>query len=105
MINSIVYNYFDDKANAKNVWETLNHFNAWKHVPKLQRIAHVHLYWGSTKTFRAVQAIMKAVIAGSKVGFDDLDPATRDKLVGKEIGEAISQHRLKVLEKLNLFPS
>lgn len=105
MVNSINYNYFDDEATAKSVWETLNHFNAWKHVPKLQKIAHVHLYWGSTKTFKAVKAIMEAVITGSKVGFDDLDPATRDKLRGKEIGEAISQKRLQVLEELNLFPS
>ena len=105
MINEISYDYDDEPADAKRVWEALNRFNAWKHVEKLQRTAHVHLYWGNTTTFNAVRRIMEAVIAGAKVGFDDLDPNTRDKLVGKEIGEAISRKRLEVLEELNLFPS
>jgi tRNA nucleotidyltransferase/poly(A) polymerase len=105
MVVELVYDFDSVTADAKRVWETLNRFNAWKQFEKLQRIAHVHLYWGNPITFEAVRIIMEAVIAGSKVGFDDLDPKTRDKLVGKEIGEAISQRRLEVLEELNLFVS
>ena len=103
MINSI--NFPPGTMSNERLWEMMNRFNVWKNVSKLQRIAHLHLYWANNKTLKAIRIIMKAAIAGSKIGFNDLDPATRGDLEGKEIGEAISQKRLQVLEELNLFSS
>ncbi len=103
IIGDIVFDTFPMTPNM--LWDALNHVNAWRSVEKLQNIAHVHLYWGSELTFKAISNIMGAVVAGSNVGFNDLDEATRDDLVGKEIGEAISLKRLEVLKELNLFPS
>jgi len=74
-------------------------------VAKLQRIAHVHLYEGEEGTYEGISRIMTAVIAGAGIGFADLDPLSRDRLVGKEIGAAISQRRLEVIKELNLYPS
>lgn len=94
-----------DEPTTKGLWKAINKVNGWRSLDKLKEVAHLHLYWGEDKTYTALRIVMIAVTAGSKVGFDDLDPKTRDSLVGKEIGEAISQRRLEVLEELNLFPS
>ena len=103
MINDLLYS--QKKPEAYHIWDSLNRANAWRNVEKMQRIAHIHLYWGGREVFDALRVIMEALVVGSKIGFGDLDPNTRDALVGKEIGEAISQKRLEVLEELNLFPS
>ncbi len=96
--------FFDVSNLTKILWKSLEDVNAWRNVEKIQRIAHVHLYGGEEGTYAAINRIMTAVIAGAKVGFADLDPKSRDKLVGKEIAEAISQRRLKVVTELNLYP-
>jgi len=83
----------------------LDGVNAWRNIEKLQRGARVHLYDASHEVQVVIQKILAATLAGRDVGFDELDPATRDKLVGKEIGAAISQKRLEVIKELNLFPS
>ena len=97
--------FFDVTDHSKMLWEALEADNACRNVEKLQRIAHVHLYAGEEGTFEAIDRIMTAVIACASIGFADLEPVSRDKLVGKEIGEAISQKRLEVIRELNLYPS
>jgi len=97
--------FFDVTNLSEVLWKSLEDVNAWKNVAKLQRIAHVHLYEGEEGTYEGISRIMTAVIAGAGIGFADLDPLSRDRLVGKEIGAAISQRRLEVIKELNLYPS
>jgi len=105
MIDETSPPFFDVENISEKLWKTLNRVNAWRNIEKLQRGARIHLFDASHETRVAVQRIFAATLAGRDIGFDDLDPKTRDKLVGKEIGVAISQRRLEVIKELNLYPS
>jgi len=105
MITEITPPFFDIEDITERLYKMLDGVNAWRNIEKLQRGARVHLYDASHEVQVVIQKILAATLAGRDVGFDELDPATRDKLVGKEIGAAISQKRLEVIKELNLFPS
>jgi len=105
MITEITPPFFDTENITEILYKMLDGVNAWRNIEKLQRGAHVHLYDASHEVQVVIQKILTATLTGRDIGFDELDPVTRDKLVGKEIGEAISQKRREVIHELNLFPS
>ncbi len=105
MIDEITPPFFVVEGINKKICKTLDQTHAWRSIEAIRRAARIHLYDASEETCKALRCIITAVLVGKNVGFDDLDPQTRDKLVGREIGEAISQKRREVIQELNLFPS
>lgn len=103
LIDDVDFGHVESFTNTV-LWNRLNKLNAWRNLEKIKAVFKVFLFVGGKAT-TTLDTILTAVHFGSNVGFDDLDVDTRDQLVGKEIGDAISQKRLEVLEELNLFPS
>jgi len=72
----------------------------WKNIPLLQTAVPVHLFWGDESTFKSLRKIMMALHLGSKVNFSSLTAEQQDTLKGKEISDAISEVRFKVVSNL-----
>ena len=83
-----------------DLWGAFERANAWKNIPLLQTAVPVHLFWGDESTFKSLRLIMKALHLGSKVNFSSLTYEQQDTLKGKEISEAISEARFKVVSNL-----
>jgi len=83
-----------------DLWGTFERANAWKNIPLLQTAVPVHLFWGDESTFKSLRKIMMALHLGSKVNFSSLTAEQQDTLKGKEISDAISEVRFKVVSNL-----
>lgn len=97
-LSRMIWEIIDRHDSGYNgLWDTFNRANVWKNIELIKTTVNIQLYWGDYDTFKSVEKIMQILRTGSKIGYNSLSEDQRNTLVGKEITEAISALRKKVI--------